>query len=196
MGYMFSEFSTFFVSKINLSNVPHFVFLVQFSKSRIIAEWSFILGKAVCSVKLYYQYFFAIRFKPFPMGVSSITFSVCFSIPRFFLFSQSAAFFVKHCQDVFLVCFFLHFLNFFEPKCHCYHWYFQFMTPFLANFASHCCNKVSSQIEFKTNVEFFLPFFNCSQLCFILFYSETRKRLTTKNNEDKMFYIWNLKKTK
>ena len=59
-------------------------------------------------------------------------------------------------------------------------------------FTLYCCNKVFSQIIFTTNVEFFLPFFNCSQLFpTFLFYKEisceTRKILNTKSNDNKTF---------
>ena len=54
-----------------------------------------------------------IHFKPFPMGVSSITFSVYFSIPRSFLFLQSAAFLCEAHSRCFSVCFFS---THFEPS--------------------------------------------------------------------------------
>ena len=42
------------------------------------------------------------------------------------------------------------------------------MTPtaLLAKSTLYCPNKVSSQIVFEANVEFFLPLFECFQLCF------------------------------
>ena len=120
MGYIFSKFSTFLVSKISLFSVSHSFFLLQFLKFRIITEWSFILGKVVCSVKLYYQCFFVISTHPlqtFPNGsFISYLFSIFFN-SKIFSFLQSAAFLCEALSRCFLLCFFLHILNLLEPKC-------------------------------------------------------------------------------
>ena len=123
-----------------------------------------------------------ICFKPFPMGVSLITFLVYFSIPIFFPFSHSAAFFVKHFQEVFQCVFFYKLWTLSNSTVAVTNDTFNKWFSLLAKFTLYCCDKVSSQVIFEANVEFFLLFFNCSQLCFSGHFYFTVKQEKIKQN--------------
>ena len=143
----------------------------------------------------HHQYTVAIHSKPFP------TESFTDYLLDVYLSSKISSFLaiccflcVKHIQDVFSMCFFYLFWTLSNrivavTTDTCSMW---LPLPLLQKNTLYCCNKVSCQMIFATNVEFFLPFFNCSQL-FSTFsfykkiFGEKRKKFNTKSIDNKTF---------
>ena len=119
-------------------------------KFRIIAERFLIPGKAVFSIKSYYQCFFVISTHPLQTFFNGSFIKYLLGV---FLNSKIFTFLTICC---FLKCFFSHtFWTLLNSSVIVTNDTFNTWLSCLSKFTFYCCNKVSSQIIFEPNIEFF-----------------------------------------
>ena len=119
-------------------------------KFRIIAERFLIPGKAVFSIKFYYQCFFVISTHPLQTFFNGSFIKYLLGV---FLNSKIFTFLAICC---FLKCFFSHtFWTLLNSSVIVTNDTFNTWLSCLSKFTLYCCNKVSSQIIFEPNIEFF-----------------------------------------